>query len=214
MGEFSIAVVDVVIVLVILVSAGYAAYRGLMRETLLVFAWAAAAYATLAFGPYFARALDGSIEAAWLRFPVAYGGMFLVVFVPLSFLSHNWAQSIQRTPIGPVDRTLGFVFGIGRGLVLVAIAYIVFAAVAQGQQDPPWLRRAQFYPLVLNTSDVLLSLVPPDNAALPVMRAFPPPPPAAPRPAPRQASDAEAGKTYGAGERSALDRLIETTGGR
>ncbi len=47
MGELSVATVDIVIAAVILVSAVYAALRGLLRETLAIFSWALAAYVTL-----------------------------------------------------------------------------------------------------------------------------------------------------------------------
>ena len=75
-------------VLVILVSAGYAAWRGFLSETLSIFAWVAAAFAMSLF-----RALADSPDAqhdrhalaglAWRPMPA----VFLVVFIPLSFIS-------------------------------------------------------------------------------------------------------------------------------
>ena len=51
MGHLSFSFVDVLVVLVILASVIYATYRGFVQETLTIFAWAAAAFATLYFGP-------------------------------------------------------------------------------------------------------------------------------------------------------------------
>ena len=50
--NLSVTFIDCLVVLVIVVSAGYAAWRGFMWETLTIFAWVAAAFACLYFGPY------------------------------------------------------------------------------------------------------------------------------------------------------------------
>jgi membrane protein required for colicin V production len=210
MGEFSITVADVLVVLVILASAGYAVYRGLIRETLAVFAWLLAAYLMLLFGPTFSNVLAGAIASPWVRAPVAYVILFLAVFIPLSYLGHNVRQSVKKTPIGPVDRALGFVFGVGRGLVVISAVYLLFAAMVPFREQPAWLTEARLYPLVQTTGGVLKSLVPGSAAASTLeveetaaaRRPEPvaPPPPAAP--------------SYGADERQELDRLIQSTGGQ
>src|SRR5271165_930155 len=110
--------VDVLVVLTILVSAGYAAYRGFVNETLSIFAWAAAAFATLRFAPAFVPFLRERMSplAGTL---IAYAGVFLVVLIPLSFVSFRFSESVRNSPINPIDRVLGFGFGIVRGLVVI-----------------------------------------------------------------------------------------------
>src|SRR5688500_1464370 len=210
MGEFSITVVDILVLLVVLVSAGYAVYRGLIRETLSIFACLVAAYLMLLSSPAFSDVLAGAIASPWLRAPVAYVTIFLAIFIPLSYLGHNFRQSVGKTPIGPVDRTLGFVFGLGRGVVVVSAVYLVFAALVPLREQPAWLTQARLYPLVQTTGGVLQSLVPGSQMALTAeveataAARRPAPAPAAPAPAP----------TYGADERQELDRLIQSSGGR
>ena len=216
MGEISVTVVDALIVLVILMSAGYAAYRGLMRETLSIFSWAVSAYVTLRFFPSFQPMLRGFISPEWLADFIVLVGLFLVVLVPLSFLSFRFAESVRRSQIGPVDRSLGFVFGVARGLVILGLVYIVFFAVAQGN-DPAWLREARLYPLIQNTREVLLTLVPEEEVfsggavSEPAAVAAVPPPPVVPPAAPAQVDTAPPAPTYDVDERGALDRLIEAT---
>ena len=211
MGDFSITVIDVLVVAVILVSAGYAAWRGLVSETFAIFKWVAAGYFALRFTPAFQPLVRGVITTPWLQYITVFICAFLLVFIPLSIMAHRFSESIRKSEIGAVDRTLGFVFGIGRGLVIVGVAYIAFAALVPLRDHPQTLTRARLFPLILNTSDVLLSLVPNSTAQFQrppatVQAARPPQPP--PRPA-----AAPPAETYGAQERSALDRLIETTGG-
>jgi membrane protein required for colicin V production len=133
-------------------------------------------------------------------------------------MSVRFSDTVKRTEIGPVDRSLGFVFGVGRGLVIVGFAYIAFSILVPPQSHPNWLTQARLFPMLENTSDVLLSLVPPPDA-IPTEDIFTrapfandSPPVAAPQTAqnPPPVDDVQ---TYGADDRAALDRLIETTGG-
>lgn len=157
---------DVLAGVIIVASAAYAAWKGLLRETLSIFAWALAAYAALVFGRWLHNALGESVSPPWLNYALSYGGIFLIVLVPLSFLSYRFSESVQKSPVGPVDRTLGFVFGVGRGLVLVALPYIAFTMLVPVKDQPGWVANAATLPLIQRTSDVLLSLVPGEKQAI------------------------------------------------
>jgi len=216
MAEVSVTIVDLSIAAIVLMSAAYAAWRGLVRETLAIFSWALAAYLTLWLSPEFRPVLREYVAPDWLADFAAFAGIFLLIAIPLFYLSRRFAPAVQRTEIGPVDRSLGFVFGIARGLVVVALAYIVFSIMVPPQNQPAWLVQSRFFPIVENTSDVLLSLVPlSEDVALDGLVARPVGDAA---PAQSEASEtalnpaAEADQGYGAEDRAALDRLIETTG--
>jgi membrane protein required for colicin V production len=211
MAEFTITVADIVVVLVLLLSAGYAVYRGVIRETLWVFAWALAGYAALLFGPAAAHVLEPALESPWLRYPIGYALVFAAVFIPLSFIGQHLKQTVQKTPIGPVDRILGFGFGLARGLVLVCAVYLVFDAFVPLREQPRWLTEARLYPLVSDSSEVLRSLIP-DQDRDPVAELAAPASRTRQAPARRAAAERESG--YDAGDRRALERLIESSGGR
>ncbi len=78
MGALSFSFVDVLVVAVILVSAGFAAWRGFVQESLSIFAWAAAAFAALYFGPAVVPLLKG-VLSGWGAILAAYAGVFLIV---------------------------------------------------------------------------------------------------------------------------------------
>ena len=221
--------VDFLVVTVIIVSAGYAAYRGLTSETLTIFAWAAAAFGTLYFGPWLIPMARTMISAPWLAAAAAYAGVFLVIFVPLSFMSFRFSQSVKNSPIGPLDRGLGIAFGVVRGLVVVGLAYLAFTYFTPIHQQPRWLLSARTLPVMQSTAQVLLAAIPNQaprdyittsptsttNASRDILgelirrqneqaNSAPATPPAAKK----------AEKTYGATDRRALDRLFETTGKR
>lgn len=155
-----ITFVDVLVVLVLLVSAAYAAWRGFLSETLSIFAWAAAAFATLYFGPWLIPLMRGVIATPWMASLAAYAGIFLVVLIPLSFISHRFSETVKHSPIGPLDRALGFAFGVVRGLVIVGLAYMAFTYFVPIRKQPSVLTEARSLPIMQSTAEVLLSLAP------------------------------------------------------
>src|SRR5262245_7667743 len=118
MGELSVTVVDVVVIAVVLVSAGFAMWRGLIAETFAIFEWVLGAIVAIRFAPVLKPMLAGVISSSALAWIAAFLGAFLIVFIPLSILSHRLSELVKASDIGPVDRALGLVFGIGRGLVI------------------------------------------------------------------------------------------------
>ena len=151
---------DFLIVLVIVVSAGYAAWRGFLSETLSVFAWAAAAFGTLYFGPWVVPLARSMITTPWLASLAAYAGVFLAIFIPLSFMSYRFSETVKHSPIGPLDRALGVAFGVVRGLIVIALAYLAYTYVVPVRQQPTWVTEARFLPLMQSSAEVLLSVVP------------------------------------------------------
>ncbi|HXS08311.1 MAG TPA: CvpA family protein [Rhizomicrobium sp.] len=221
-----ITMVDVLAGLVVLVSAGYAAWRGFLSEVLSVFAWASAAFATLYFGPWLIPLMRGVIATPWIASLAAYAGIFLLVLIPLSFMAHRFSETVKHSPIGPLDRALGIAFGVVRGLVVVGLAYMAFTYFVPIKQQPTVLTQARSLPIIQSSAEVLLSLAPGRNYA-----------DFAKEPGARhdelgdlirRNSDANklsedhvqhkgmaakpAQKAYGAKDRRALDNLLEATG--
>jgi membrane protein required for colicin V production len=156
----SVTFIDFLIVLVIVVSAAYAAWRGFISETLTIFEWIAAAFACLYIGPYLIPMMRSLFSQPWLASLLAYASVFLAVFIPLAFLSHRISEGVKNSPIGPLDRAAGLGFGILRGLVIVGLAYLAFTYFVPIREHPRWLTQAELLPMVQNTSEVLLSVVP------------------------------------------------------
>jgi len=211
MSALSFQFVDLLVVAVILVSAILAAYRGFVQETLSILAWVAAALSALYFGPPVARMLVGAVSP-WAALILGYASAFLVVVIPLSFVSYRFAENVRRSPVHTLDRSLGFVFGVVRGLVIIGLAYVVFSRIVPVSSQPGWITKARLRPLINETVVVLATLVPDQTVGKYHFDAV--------RPEPHQdAKRAETAqptkrpeKTYGAKDRRALDRLIETTG--
>jgi membrane protein required for colicin V production len=158
--NLSVTFIDCLIVLIVVVSAGYAAWRGFLWETLTIFAWVSAAFACLYFGPYLIPMMHSMVSQGWLASLLAYAGAFLAVFIPLAFMTARFSESVKNSPIGPLDRAAGVAFGIVRGLVIVGLAYLAFTYFVPIRNQPHWLTEARLLPVVQSTADVLLSVVP------------------------------------------------------
>jgi membrane protein required for colicin V production len=158
--NLSVTFLDALIVLIIIVSAGYAAWRGFLWETLTIFAWVAAAFGCLYFGPYVIPLVRGMVKEDWLATLIAYAAVFLAVFIPFAFMSHRFSESVKHSPIGPLDRAAGVAFGVVRGLVIIGLAYLAFTYFVAIRSQPSWLTQARLLPMVQSTAEVLLSMVP------------------------------------------------------
>jgi membrane protein required for colicin V production len=221
MSALGITYIDPLVVIVVVLSAIYATWRGFVSETLSIFAWAAAAFATLFFGPRLAPIARGLFASPLLGVMVGYIAIFLVVLIPLSFLSFRFAESVKHSAVGTLDRSLGFAFGVVRGLAIIGLAYIAFTTVVAVRNQPDWITNAKLLPVIRVSAQALLSLVPDQHldGVRAETAAAPAPKPEAnaapvPTPSPKPAAAKKHGKkAYGAKERSELDRLIETTGG-
>jgi membrane protein required for colicin V production len=224
MQHVAFSFLDVAVVVVVLISAIYGTYKGLIAESLAIFGWIAAAYATLYFGPWFAYWMSGMITPDWLGEIVGYAVIFLIVLLPLAFASSRISENVKKSQVGTLDSVLGTGFGILRGVALVGIAYLIFTAAVPLDSQPRWMTGANLYPEIRVSAEIVSSLIPDrdtprhrtatkkphrDVADRPQEEresadSEPPPPP--------KSKPVKSGKkTYGAKDRHALDRLIETS---
>jgi membrane protein required for colicin V production len=221
MSALGITIIDPIVVAVVILSATYATYRGFVSESLSIFAWAAAAFATLFFGPRFAPYTRDLVSSPMLGVLLGYAVIFLVVLIPLSFVSYRFAETVKNSPVSTLDRALGSAFGVVRGLAIVGLAYIAFSYMISVRNQPDWIANARLLPVIQGSSEVLLSLVPDQHAntaqtdepavPAPKIAAQPTVVPPTPQPRPAVARQKTAHKTYGIKERRELDRLIDAT---
>ena len=159
MQHLSLTAVDYVAIAVIAISAMFATFRGLVHETFAIIDWLVAGFAALKLTPRLVPFAQPYIHVAWLQWVVVGLLTFLLFFIPLSIATERIARLVRRSPIGAVDRLMGFMFGAGRGLVIVSLAYLAFASLVAEPDQPDTLVKARLYPVIRDTGLVLRSLV-------------------------------------------------------
>lgn len=158
--DLPVNVVDIGVLLILLVSAVLAYARGFVHEVLSVGGWVGAIFATFYGFPYakpFARKYISLDLAADLA---AGTVIFIVTLVFLSLLTRAVAKQVQNSALNVLDRSLGFLFGLARGAVLVCVAYIGLELIMPVEDQPAIVRDARTMQLIKPGAALLEQLVP------------------------------------------------------
>jgi membrane protein required for colicin V production len=158
MDNLPINGLDLAVGIILLISALLAFMRGFVHEVLSIAAWAGAVLAAIQGMPFarpFARKI---IPVDWAADSAAAVTIFLVVLLILSILTNAVARSIQKSALNNLDRSLGFVFGLARALVILAVGLIITDWLTN--KRPTWLARAKTLPILEMTAEAVKSLVP------------------------------------------------------
>ena len=186
-----ITLLDIILIGVMLISALLAMIRGFMREVLSIASWVIAAGATLySFTkvlPFAKSYFNNDIVAT----AVVLGGTFLGTLLIVSIITVRFSDMVLDSRVGALDRTLGFLFGLGRGLIIVVVAFLFFAWLVPDRSQPEWIRSAKSRVVLQGTGDWLISMLPedPENT---ILKRFKKPKPDEEEPTPGQRSSLEA----------------------
>src|ERR1700691_5186089 len=157
-----ITLLDIILLVVMLVSGLLAMVRGFMREVLSITAWVLAAAVTLySYGkllPYAKQYFNNDIVAA----VAVVGGVFLVTLLVVSVLTIRVSDMVLDSRVGALDRTLGFLFGLGRGLIIVVVAFQFFPRLVPDRSQPDWVKSAKSRVVLAGTGQWLMSMLPDD----------------------------------------------------
>jgi membrane protein required for colicin V production len=178
--------VDVIAIAVLVVSGFFAFARGFVHEVLSVIGWIGAIFAAIYGVPYLRAYARQFIESDLIADVAAGGVIFLVTLLVLSLITHAISRRIKESSLNAVDRSLGFVYGLARGAVLVVLTFILLEwllvppppteeqkAAAETEEKagkpPPdplaWMRGARTLPLMQSGAQLLASVVPGGDTA-------------------------------------------------
>jgi membrane protein required for colicin V production len=156
-------VADLAVIGFILLSGLWAFLRGFVREVLGVVAWVGAAFVTI-WGFPLARPYARQIISIDVVADAAAGlALFIVSLILFSLVSGAISSRVRGSGLSALDRTLGFLFGLARGVVLVCLAYLVLQwAVPRVEERPAWVLSARTLPMIEQGAAALSRLVPSD----------------------------------------------------
>ena len=214
---------DLGLIGVILVSALLAMLRGFTREVLAIASWGAAALAALYFHPLALPYLKPYISKDTIALAAAAGIVFFVALIVVSIITVRISDMILDSKVGALDRSLGFLFGAARGLLLCAVAFIFFSWLVPDKSQPEWVKNAKMRPLLSATGDQIMALLPydPESILAKLKKSKPGAPPEeapaegddakSPQPPARKSQRSEAAPAIGASDQQKLNALA--TGG-
>jgi membrane protein required for colicin V production len=153
---------DIILLGVMLISGLLAMIRGFMREILSITAWGAAAIVTLLSYGKLLPIAKANISSDIVATAAVVGGVFLVTLLVVSVITVRISDMILDSRIGALDRTLGFLFGLGRGLIIVVVAFVFFAWLVPPAKQPDGVKNAKSRVVLENTGEWLQGLLPQD----------------------------------------------------
>ena len=157
-----ITILDGVVLGVALFSAVLAMVRGFSREVLSLASWGGSAYAAYKLHgllvPYAAQYTTSNTVALAASAAI----VFLVALIVISFITMKIADFIIDSRIGALDRTLGFIFGAARGILIVVVAMMFFNWLVDPPQRPDWITNAKSKPVIDDLGSKLIALLPED----------------------------------------------------
>src|SRR5438045_4019867 len=157
-----ITLLDIVLLAVMMISGLLAMIRGFMREVLSIASWGAAALVTLYAYPKLLPQAKQYFTSDMFAGAAVVGGVFLGTLLIVSVLTIKISDTILDSRVGALDRTLGFLFGLARGLVIVVVAFLFFAWLVPDRSQPEWVKNAKSRVVLQGTGQWLMSMLPED----------------------------------------------------
>jgi membrane protein required for colicin V production len=153
----SLTILDLVLAAIMLISGFLAMLRGLTRELLSIAAWVAAAGAA---GITYFFYQDEIKQLVPIQPEIAAVGgvaalVFLIVLVVVSLLTIKVGDWVLDSSIGALDRTLGLLFGLARGIILVGIIFWFFIKFTDDKSRPDFIEDAYSRDAIMWTSNKL-----------------------------------------------------------
>ena len=165
------SIADLAVIGIILLAGLTAFSQGFVRVVLALLGWVGAAFATL-YGFRFVQPYAQKwISVGFFADAAAALAIFLVTLIVLTILSHAIGRRVRDSGLSALDRSLGLVFGLALGAVLVSLAYLGVAWTidlpAATNKQPQWIQEAKTRPLVVWGAESLQRLAPAEWAGRP-----------------------------------------------
>ncbi len=160
-----IAILDGILIFIMLVSAVLAMIRGFTREVFSIASWVAAAMVTYFYWEDVRPFVQEYIPDENLSLGATVAGLFFITLIAVSLITKQISDFILDSRVGPLDRTLGFIFGAVRGLALVVIAVLFVNFFIAPDRQPVWIADARSKPWLDSIGADLLNRLPEDPEA-------------------------------------------------
>lgn len=158
----SFQILDFVLLGIMAISGLLALARGFTREALSLVAWAAGSLAA-----YFAIKQPKLIDLVLpyvgkdVIAKIAVGAAaFILALIVASIIGVKISDRVVDSRVGAFDRTLGLLYGLARGLVLVAIAYLFYGWLTPKDKQEDWVRKAQTLPVIATVGEFIRGYIP------------------------------------------------------
>ena len=153
---------DVIILVLIFISALFAFFRGFSLELLSISVWVISFFGSYAYGVNLINFFNKIINNILISTAVSYVVAFLIIFVIFSFLTRKFSVFIKDSYVGLIDKSLGFIFGILRGYVIVGLCFFLFDYFYKGKKLE-FIDNSKIIPVIKITNNEIFRFLKIDN---------------------------------------------------
>jgi membrane protein required for colicin V production len=163
---------DIIVFVIMLISALISFFRGFAREVLTLIALIGAGFGSWRFGDMLydpvrhwltdGGKLEKDVKVIFGLVPqdiavplVAHAALLVGIFIILSLLSLFVSSLIKEAGLGTLDRLLGIAFGLARGFLIVAILFYPFTFIIKKDEMPAWFKQTLSAPYLIATADLI-----------------------------------------------------------
>ena len=153
---------DVIILVLIFISALFAFFRGFSLELLSISVWIISFFVSYAYGNNLINFFNKIINNILISTAISYVVAFLIIFVVFSFLTRKFSVFIKDSYVGLIDKSLGFIFGILRGYVIVGLRFFLFDYFYNGKRLE-FIDNSKIIPVIKITNNEIFRFLKVDN---------------------------------------------------
>lgn len=136
---------DVAVIIIILLSTVFAFLRGFIKEFLVLLGWLAAAVITIYLYPQAIELVNEYVKGSKVVSIITVSLLFLTILILISIFNAMILDNLREMRLGVIDRSLGFLFGLLRGVLLASVIHFSIVILHEKGDGPKWLTKGETY---------------------------------------------------------------------
>ncbi len=155
---------DIFVLLLMGGAAVFGFVRGFVQETLSLMAWILVIFAVRFLHAPVSDFLVAPVGNEGGASVLAFGSIVIVTYALGRWIAKSIGRKSRKSLLGPIDRVLGFGFGMVKGLIGATLAYLlvvlVYDSIYSSQEPrPEWIANSRTYPLLNASGDTMVQFV-------------------------------------------------------
>lgn len=151
---------DVVILIIVLISALIALNRGLIKEVLSIIGWFLGVVAVIYLLPYVQPLMEEHVESEMMAIVASAFAVLIVFFVIWIYLTSIIIGKVRDSKLSGMDRVLGLFFGVLRAFLLVILLNILIGWIIPPESQPDMFKQSKYFQLAGSFAEPIEKLIP------------------------------------------------------
>ena len=155
---------DIIVLFLLGSGAAFGFLRGFVQEVLSMIAWVLIILAVRMFHAPATAALAEAVGSDSGAAVLAFLALVIVIFAVGTWIAKSIGAKSRKSILGPIDRVLGFGFGMLKGLIIATLVFLLFVmgydlVYGAGEGRPEWMTGSRTYPLLNASGDAVSEFV-------------------------------------------------------